>query len=737
MRKIHATVRLALAAAAVLFLTAPAHAQMAGALGRPLPDAQLPTGTATVKIVNGALSEPLTGIDVQLVPAEGKARTARTDPAGRATFPDLKPGTKYVARVEIDKDKKAESIAFSVPAKGGVRLMLSPVPWKQQASGAAGAKGGRPPPAQMSGRSRAESAQPRGTLSVRVLRGAWDDSVAGTTVNLVGYGADGSVTHASKKTDAGGRASFEGLDRRGRVAYYAMGVLSRAAKHDRMASFPIMMPGPSGAVVALVGKTRDATDEVDDLNNYQDQPGKVAAGTVLVEVQTALPELGTVQLLRLGQPKPVATAKPLPKPPSARSVRVVIGKPVDEPAVPAGSLILSIAHSSKKPTPLAGVRVSLALVGGDGSAVAEQTSSGAGTVRFDGLAVGSEYKATITIHGKVTESKATKISDKNGIRLPVTAAWRVENVKLARFSDVAADPDAVYLAQISVQGKLYRSPPFQLTPTLGAAVAILVVPRIMFRFHLGGGIDDKFMTFQGLFGLSNISYAPYDTGDGGVSIPLPSAYVGAQVFEKYQENVKVVRGKGFRYLGTVPPGGFQFQAGFTIKIKDGAFAFDMPLPYGVFNSSMSFGQTPGMKVNAPAGGSGHVKRGENGKLFYVMNGITILPKQRMVFSVSGLPRAADWKAKAALAAGVLVLLLLGWALVVIMRRQPEQGVGDEERRELMRQRETLLDELVDLETRRRAKEITGSKYNKAKASVTHRLERIYVQLSSDDHSHSS
>ena len=76
-------------------------AQMpASALGKSRVDPNIPAGTLTVRVLKGSLSDPLPGLDVVLVeqddskkPAE---RLSRTDPAGRATFKGLAPGSKWV-----------------------------------------------------------------------------------------------------------------------------------------------------------------------------------------------------------------------------------------------------------------------------------------------------------------------------------------------------------------------------------------------------------------------------------------------------------------------------------------------------------------------------------------------------------------------------------------------------------------------------------------------------------------
>jgi hypothetical protein len=107
------------------------HAQMSGAQmpdpkamsGIPLQVPDVPVGTVTARVIRGALTNPLSGQGVELTGAGGTPQTALTDAAGRATFSGLAPGTRVKAAVVVD-GVRIESQEFSVPAAGGMRVML-------------------------------------------------------------------------------------------------------------------------------------------------------------------------------------------------------------------------------------------------------------------------------------------------------------------------------------------------------------------------------------------------------------------------------------------------------------------------------------------------------------------------------------------------------------------------------------------------------------------------------------
>lgn len=90
--------------------------------GIPMPMGDLPEGTVSVRLVRGAVSNVLAGQAVELL-VGGQSRTAQTDEAGRAQFGGIAAGANVKAVATIDGER-LESQPFTIPEKGGVRLML-------------------------------------------------------------------------------------------------------------------------------------------------------------------------------------------------------------------------------------------------------------------------------------------------------------------------------------------------------------------------------------------------------------------------------------------------------------------------------------------------------------------------------------------------------------------------------------------------------------------------------------
>jgi hypothetical protein len=108
-----------------LLLASSASAQMPDVSqmsGVPLPTGDLPTGTVSVRVVRGDLSNNVVN---QLVELHGGSRVERatTDASGRAAFSNQSPGLALHAVTTVDGER-LETQPFVLPDAGGVRVIL-------------------------------------------------------------------------------------------------------------------------------------------------------------------------------------------------------------------------------------------------------------------------------------------------------------------------------------------------------------------------------------------------------------------------------------------------------------------------------------------------------------------------------------------------------------------------------------------------------------------------------------
>ena len=695
--------RLLICAALAGAVTSAAHtqsaAQPAAAMGKPLPDGDLPTGNVSVRVVQGTMSAPAVGMDVSLSPASGTGtpRISRTDAQGRANFVGLTPGSKFVARVvQEDPTPTAQSEAFAIPSAGGLRLLLSTIPWKKQAPSMPRDKSGRPDPRQMSGRSRPDRNIAPRQLNVRVLRGTWDANAEGIPVHLVGYDARGKVTYQTAVTDAGGRVRFQNLTPL-RVAYYVRAMLPRQNGADRLVSSPITALPNAGVALLLAGNTPDSTGPAtDDLMRLSRATRTTPPpGEVLVSLDGRAEAIGVVRLFKVGDTKPIAEVAPQDAPPSPDHIAGQADKVTADDRLPKGSLLIDVKrHVSKKPRPAGGIAIEVA--DASGKVIASSATEVTGVARFDKLPVTGALTVTAIVHGKRISAAPFSFTDNNGRAISFHTQWQATGGKMARFTGLSLDPTAIYYARADSTQAHHLSVPFQMATDRGAALWIFPYLKPIFSFRWRSEIDDESVSMGGVFRLQNVSHQPYEDPEGGVLVPLPRGFKGAGVGEQYEAIVVVDKERGgFVVKRAIPPGGEQFHGGFRVDTEDGVMQLDVDLPYGAFDSQLVLPYPKGAKIEAMGDAKGSPATGADGKTYYTMSKIFIDPRRRISLRLTGLPEVPLWRAASDYLVGILVLALLIWAVFGVASRRVVPAATLDTRRA------ALLDTLVALEQQER------------------------------------
>jgi len=679
---------------------APASAQIAAAIGRPLPSPDLPAGTVSVRVVAGSPSKPVEGTDVTLV-VNGTPRVARTDSAGRAIFKDLPAGATVQAKAVDDDKKETASESFPLPGDSGVRLMLTTKPWNPGAGmPAGGGAGAMPDPINMSGQPRSEQNDAAGTFTVRLTYDDFKDAPpVGVPVALVGYAADDSIRVQRAVSDKDGRAQFTNLDRSGATAYFALAQLSRGSLVDRLESLPTILDNRAGMRLILSSQKRTSTEPaVDELGRIDKQEPVLPDGKVRVSIE-GLPTDDEIRLYAIGENGKavvVGHAKPAPGAPDPGDVE---GNQHFEGKadVPAGTLDIQV-HGGVNQTDegMGGVAVRVvkasAAAKGDFAGAVESKTADTGTVRV-AMQATEPLVAMVMVNGKELSTKPFDLSKTGGL-LDVEVHWSGTG-KLEATFDAPADGKTVYYAEttISIRGDktIYHSEPFQTIAGRGTHVSLFIYPRVLFQFSLTSQLDDQYLVVGGRFDVQNNSWAPYVAGKDGIVLPMPKGFGSTQINEDDQQDVGLAEGQGFRVVTAIPPGGKTFHAQFALPVKNGTVDWDMDLPYGVYQSGIQLMQVPGMTVQTPPGVNGQLMKAENGTEFFVLPQISILPKQRMVMSITGLPSEPAWRLWVPRIIGILVVAIMGGGIYFALFRRRRIDHSRAQRRQ------QLLDELVELE----------------------------------------
>jgi hypothetical protein len=313
-----------------------------------------------------------------------------------------------------------------------------------------------------------------------------------------------------------------------------------------------------------------------------------------------------------------------------------------------------------------------------------------GKVRM-ALQVKEPQKAVFTINGRALASQPFELT-KSGGKLVIRAHWEDSGRPQALFDVSAVQEGQIIYAECAFRNQRWRSMPFQLLAAVGTKISIYAFPRVLFRFQLHAFVEDQLLAAQGRFEITNYSWAPYRAGPDGLVVPMPKAFKGGVVFDPDQNEVAVAPGEGFRIVRPIPPGGRAFHGGFSLPVERGKVAWSLDLPMGLYESELDIKQTPGMTVHTPPNVQGEVRTIPQGT-YFVVDSISITPKQSMVMTIDGMPSAPAWRTWVPRIIGVLVVGVMLAGVGFALLRKPARPVAASS--DTRRQR--LLDELVELE----------------------------------------
>jgi hypothetical protein len=304
---------------------------------------------------------------------------------------------------------------------------------------------------------------------------------------------------------------------------------------------------------------------------------------------------------------------------------------------------------------------------------------------------GGPQKVVYTINGHAETSKPFDVT-KSGGKMLIRANWE-DAGKLFALFDVPSATGKVVYAEAVKQGQLYRSIPSQLLEAAGTKGSLYFYPRNVLRFRLQAFVEDQLFAAQGRLAIENYSWAPYRAGDDGLLIPLPHGFKGGVVFGNDQSEVSVVAGEGFRIMRPIPPGGRQFNGGFSLDTKDGTVEWSLDLPIGTYQSELWVKKTAGLKVQLPAGVRSQDQELEQGGKFLAIGPIGIERGQSMKMTFEGLPTEPVWRRVVPRLVGGLVIAMLAAGVFFAMFRGKARGQAPSNEA----RRQALLDQLVELE----------------------------------------
>jgi hypothetical protein len=470
-----------------------------------------------------------------------------------------------------------------------------------------------------------------------------------------------------------------------------------------------------------------------DHTGFVKQDSAPPAGKIRVGHDGGVEDAATVSLVEITQVpaaggkianerRVFATGKPRQGPPDPNLIQAQ-AEFAAKPDVPANTLVVSVRGGvNATNNAIEGIAINVASVATfeaeQGRADGTTDATGSTKITVDSTKPGP-FVATLAINGKTLSSKPFDLTTSGGV-LEVEAHWPSEGKPEVTF-DLVPRPGQVFYAETVMHNVLYRSLPFQPVPERGTRVSLFIYPRVMFTFSLTSRVDDEYLGVSGRFEVSNNAWAPYlPPNSDGIMLPLPKGFLGGQVAEKDQGDVALVPGEGFRIVRPLAPGSRNFHGAFSLPVRDGRVTWRLDLPYGLFSSGMEILQVPGMLIQTPPGVNGQTVTAPNGSPYFLLNQISIMPRQSMVLSLSGLPQPPAWKViLPRVAAALVVLLLIGGIVFTIYRKR---GPTDSEREE---RRQKLMDELVELEGKGKNAKSPGGEASRRRDQIMAELESLW------------
>jgi len=358
---------------------------------------------------------------------------------------------------------------------------------------------------------------------------------------------------------------------------------------------------------------------------------------------------------------------------------------------------------------------------------AQELANGTVTVRVVREAIGNNVpgqQVSVTVGG----TTRTATSDAQG---------------RAEFTDLPKD-GANAIAEVTVDGETLVSQPFAV-PTSGGLRVILVAgiakaaerkkqeeaaaaaqPPTKGIVVLGGNsrvlmqFNNDALDVYYILEIVNSARTRVDTG-GPLVIDLPRGATGATALEGSSKTATVTETK-ITVAGPFASGTTTVQAAFRMPYSGGDLTMTQTWPVAFQQVIVGVQKVGDLRVASPQLTQTSDVRTENGDLFVLGNGPALPAGGTLTLTLSGLPfhNTTPRYVTLAIAAG---LLAFGAWLAVSGRTKK-----DETRQALVARRDTLLGQLAQLESKRRAGTVDGEAQAKRRTRILGELEQIYGEL---------
>ncbi len=364
-----------------------------------------------------------------------------------------------------------------------------------------------------------------------------------------------------------------------------------------------------------------------------------------------------------------------------------------DPSLPPGTIVVSIRNADD--IPLAGVDMTLGILHtsvarGESRERKTGTTDASGSITFSNLAFGAghAYRVSSSVGPGTFELEPFSLTDKSGMRA------------VLHLYEVTEDVSRV---------------------------------RVAMRSTVSMSLKEDNIVIDETFNIFNVSPAAWQAD---IEIPLPAGFKAFNTAEDMAMGALKVQptDKGAVLRGTIPPGQ-----------SDIAFRFDVPLsgdesqdlelamfPH-TLQAQVAVEASKKMHLTAEGFPPAQFTHTQDGRSFlYTTHGLQAGPLDHFRATIGGLPT----RGPGGYIAVVLALVAIGSAGIYRAVRHGRTDVPDDKYADLVEARETLIEEIAELERAHAAGTVGPKTFGRARTLLTDALARIMLQLEQADASRS-
>jgi hypothetical protein len=364
-----------------------------------------------------------------------------------------------------------------------------------------------------------------------------------------------------------------------------------------------------------------------------------------------------------------------------------------DPSLAPGTLVVSVRNADD--VPLADVDVALdvqhsSVARGDSFAHAQGRTDGSGNATFDGLQVGQghSYRVSSSVGPGKFELEPFGMNDKSGMRA------------------------VLHLYEVTEDSKRVR---------------------VAMRSTISMSLKEDDIVVEQTYNIFNVSPAAWQAD---VEVTLPAGFKAFNTAEDQAGPLKVLpTERGAVLRGTVAPG--QSDVAFRYHVPlEGKEAQDLEIALfpGTLQTQVAVEASKKMRLTAEGFPLAQFTHTQDGRSFlYTTRGLQQGPLEHFRTTIGGLPT----RGIGGYLAVVLALVAVVAAVLYRAARHGRTDISDEKYADLAEARDTLLEEIAELE-RAHASGVVGPKtYGRARTLLTDALARIMLQLEQADRARSA